>query len=247
MASTSETGHAVNISNFKLLIDKVTAFGPGYNPSNTDITVANMTTAWNAADGAHQTLTTALQNSKNPINARDILFKPVNKQVTRVLNILNSTKASKQMKKDAKGLGDKYRGFGVKVKKMPDGTPDPSSVSTSHQSFVQRADVFKQLAVLLGSDSNYAPNEPELTVASLNTLATAMKTSNDNIGTIIAPVENARIGRDDALYNEEDGILARAAACKDYVQGAGGFTSPQAKSVTSIKFRKPSKKNKKTP
>ncbi len=244
MASTSETGHAVNISNFKLLIDTCTAFGADYDPSNTDLTIVNMTTAWTAGDTAHTTLTVALQKSKNPINDREILNKPVNKLVTRTLNIFNSTKASKQVKKDAKGLADRIRGFGVKVKKLPDGTPDPNSVSTSHQSYVQKADAFGQLVELYKSDSFYAPNEVPLQTATLTTLWVAMKAANDNIGTIIAPVEVSRIERDRVLYNENDGLLVRAAACKDYVQGAAGFSSARAKLVTKIKFRKPTKKKK---
>jgi len=238
MANISETGHAVNISNFKLLIDKCTGFGANYNPSNSDITVPSMTAAWTTADGAHQTFITALQVAKNPINERNILFKPSSKLVTSVVNILNSTKASKQLKQDAKGLGDRFRGFGVKVKKLTDGSPDPSSVSTSHQSFVQKANTFKQLVVLLGSEINYVPNEPYLSIASLNTLATAMKTANDNIGTIIAPVDTARLTRNDLLYNEEDGIITRAAAAKDYVQGAAGFSSAVTKLIVKIKFRR---------
>ena len=242
MASSTETGHAVNISNFKLLIDKCTGFGAGYDPSNPDISTGSMTTAWGATDTAHQTLTSAMQTSKGPINAREILFAPANKLVTRVVNMLNSTKASAQIKKDAKGLADKFRGFGVKVKKLPDGTVDPNGVSTSHQGFVQKQDTFKQLVDLLATETLYAPNEVELKTASLQTLATAMKTANDNIGTIIAPVENARITRDDLLYNEEDGLLVRATACKSYVKGAAGVTAAEAKLVTKIKFRNKSKK-----
>ena len=64
MASNSETGHPVNFSNFKLMIDKCTAFGAPYNPSNADLAVANMTTLWTTGDAAHQILTLAIQNSK---------------------------------------------------------------------------------------------------------------------------------------------------------------------------------------
>src|SRR4051812_4125786 len=107
MASTSETGHVINIANFKLMIDTVAAFGPDYTPSNSNLSVVSMTTKWTAADAAQTTMTTALQNSKTPINEREILFEPLNKLVTRTLNIFRSTPASSQIKKDAKGLGDK--------------------------------------------------------------------------------------------------------------------------------------------
>ena len=242
MATVSETGHAVNISNFKIMIDSCTAFGVDYNPSNTDLTVVNMTTLWTAGDTAHQTLTTAVQNSKNPINEREILFKPADKLVTRTLNYFESTKASDEIKKDAKGLADRFRGYGVEVEKLPDGSPDPDDVSTSHQSYVQKADTFKQLIDLYASDANYAPNETELTIATLTTLWNDMKTLNDNIGTVLAPVETARIARNEALYAEGTGIVDVAMACKDYVQGLYGATSLEAKMIRGIKFTRPKKK-----
>ena len=242
MATVSETGHAVNISNFKIMIDTCAAYGAVYNPSNTDLTIVNMTTLWTAGDTAHQTLTTAVQNSKGPINEREILFKPVDKLVTRTLNYFESTNASAEIKKDAKGLADRFRGFGVKVDKLEDGSPDPDDVSTSHRSYVQKADTFKQLIDLYASDANYAPNEADLTIATLTTLWTNMKSLNDNIGGILAPVETARIARNEALYAKDTGMVDVALACKDYVQGLFGATSPEAKMVRGIKFTRPKKK-----
>jgi hypothetical protein len=242
MASNQETGHAVNVSNFKLVIDNVSALGAPYNPSNTKIQLAQMMAKWNGAKTAHDTLTQAMQNAKGPINDREILYKPMNKYVTRILKILNSTEASKEVKKDAKGLADKFRGHKVKVKLLPDGTPDPADVSNSHLSFVQKADTFKQLVDLLAAEPLYAPNEVDFQAATLATLAAALKTANDNIGTIIAPVSVKRIERNDALYNEEDGVIMRAAAVKEYVEGIAGVNSETARIFRRIKFRKPPKK-----
>lgn len=219
MASNSEVGHAINISNFKLLIDKCGGFGAGYNPSNLDLTIANMTSLWNNATTAHSTITTALQTAKEPINARYILFKPLSSLTTRVIGILNSTKASASVKKDAKGLADKIRGFkSAKPKTDTGGNPDADTVSTSHMSYVMRADNFKSLIELLKTVPAYVPNEPELSVMGLETLHTNMKAANDNIGTIIAPVDMARIDRDRMLYTKEVGVVDVAQACKNYVK-----------------------------
>jgi hypothetical protein len=83
-----------------------------YNSSNTDLTIAAMTALWTTADTAHQTLTSAVQAARNPIYARQLLFEPVEKLVTRTLNYLNSTKASAPVKANAKGLADRFRGMG---------------------------------------------------------------------------------------------------------------------------------------
>ena len=99
-----------------------------------------------------------------------------------------------------------------------------------------KADTFRQLVDLYNSDVNYAPNETDLSVADLTALWNNMKSLNDNIGTILAPVENARIARNKALYDEGTGMIDVALACKKYVRGAFGKTSPEAKLIGSIKF-----------
>jgi hypothetical protein len=242
MASNQETGIAINIANFKLQIEKCATMGVPYNPSNADLSIVNMTSLWVKADTAHVAYTTAFMNSKNGINSREILFKSLNKLVTKTINYFKSTKASKQIKLDAKGLGDKIRGFGVKVKKLPDGTPDPDYVSNSHQSFVQRADAFKQLIVLYASDGNYKPNENEITITTLETLQLDMKNLNDSIGAVLGPKEAAKILRDHLLDDEEVGLLDMAFACKAYVKAVFGASSPEAKSIAGIKFRRRNKK-----
>jgi hypothetical protein len=236
MAKISETGHAVNISNFKLVIDNCNSYGVAYKPSATKLTIANMTTLWVTGDTAHQALTEAIQNSKNPINEREILFQPAGKLVTRAFNYFKSTDASDAIKQDAKGLADKFRGFKVEVKKLDDGTEDPNDVSKSHLSYVQKGDTFRQLVDLFESDSNYDPNEADLKISALRTLSDQMKTLNDNIGIILAPIETARITRNNALYAKVTGMVDVAQACKDYVVGLYGATSSQAKTIKKIKF-----------
>jgi hypothetical protein len=243
MASNSETGAAVNIANYKLMIDGCVGFGLKYNPSNTDITIVNMTAQWTTCDTAHQTLTTAVQVSKNPINAREILFEPSATIVTRSLSYFTSTKASTQTKADAKGLADRFRGFNIKVVRLPDGTPDPAHVSTSHLSYVQKGDTFRQLVDLYNSEPLYAPNEADITTASLGTLSTAMKTTNDNLGTILGPVQTARIARDHALYDAGTGMVDVSLECKSYVEGVYKKNAPEAKLIRGIKLTRPKKKS----
>ena len=44
MASSSETGHSKNVTNFETLILSCTGFGADYNPSISDILISNLTT-----------------------------------------------------------------------------------------------------------------------------------------------------------------------------------------------------------
>ena len=198
-----------------------------------------MTTQWTTGDTAQTTLTTALATAAGLINARDITFAPFSKLITKVINNFNSTSASAQAKKDAKGLADKIRGFGVKVVKLADGTPDPAHISTSHQSFVNKADTFNQLVTFLSLDSNYAPNETAIKIVTLQALYTIMKGQNDGIGAVIAPVDGARLTRNHALYDAGTGMVDIALKAKNYVKGLYGARSAEAGLVTRIKFTRP--------
>ncbi|GDX53474.1 hypothetical protein LBMAG27_25210 [Bacteroidota bacterium] len=193
MPSTSESGHAVNIANLKLLADKCAGFGAAYNPSNSDISVVNLKAKWVTVNTAQGVLTTAAQAAKEPINERNILFEPINKLITRSLNYLDSTKASAQVKKDAKGIADKIRGFGGTKKTTatpPEGgTPDILTVSNSQQSYVQKAENYLKYCELIATIVLYAPNEADLKVVAMKALYQPMKDANDAIGTILAPVE----------------------------------------------------------
>ena len=246
MASSSESGHAVNIANLKLLADKCAGFGAPYNPSNTDLTVVNLKAKWTTVNTAQGVLTTAAAAAKEPINQRNILISPIDKLVTRSFNYLDSTKASAQVKKDAKGLADKIRGFGSTKKTTTTppagGTPDILTVSNSQQSYVQKAENYLKYCELIATIVAYAPNEVDLKAPAMKALYQPMKDANDAIGTILAPVDQARLDRDHGLYDDETGVIDLAKACKKYVKGLFGATSAEAKLVTGIKFRDKPKK-----
>lgn len=242
MSKISETGIAVNISNFKLLIDHCVALGGDYNPSNAKLTTANMTTQWTTIKGLHQTVITALQGSKGPINDRQLLFAPTDKLVTRTLGYFRSTEADAEIVADAKGLADKYRGYGGKPKTLADGSLNPEFVSVSHRSYVQKCDTLKQLMELYKGDVNYAPNEVELQVSTLSGLVATMEAMNEGIGGILAPLENARLARAKAMETPKTGLVDVGLDCKDYILGAFGAGSGEYKAVAKIKFTRTVKK-----
>jgi hypothetical protein len=237
MATISETGHGINISNYKLLIDKCTGYGAAYAPSNNELKIGSMTTQWDDVKTKHDALITALQQSKVPINEREQLFKGLSKLVTKVNAMVGSIKATASFKKDVKGLADKIRGFKLSTKKLADGTPDPQDVSNSHMSYVMRTENFKSLIDLITTNALYDPAEAGLKITDLNNLYTEMDTMNTQIGTILTPVEQARIARDKGLYNTDNGVLVTAKNCKNYVKGLYGASSAEYKLISGIKFK----------
>jgi hypothetical protein len=175
MASKSETGHAVNLANFKLLIDRCTAFGAKYAPSNPDISIANMNSLWNLAYTAQTTIRQTEQGAKQPVNAREILFDPLSGRVTQVINLLKSTKASTQVKEDAKSIADIIRGFNARKPKQTEGETNVEAISKSQQGFVQRAEQFSTLIELLKTIPEYTPSEGSLSIPELENYYSQLK------------------------------------------------------------------------
>jgi hypothetical protein len=239
MTSTSETGHAVNIANFKVLMERCKEFGGVYNPPRNDLSVASMMMKLEYAEQLHKEYISALEETKIPINDREILFVELGKLVVRTYNLFLSTLAPEESKRDAKGYLVKITGRNVKVPKLEDGvTPVPNYRSNSQKSFAQRTENFDKLVNLYKADLNYCPNEAALQVASLETMVENLRAANDKVYAVVAKAEMRRMARDHALYDAGVGIIDLAFACKMYVKGLFGGLSPEAMSVVSIKFRR---------
>jgi hypothetical protein len=238
MASISETGHAVNIANFKKIIDRCTEFLTNYNPPNADITVANMTAKWTAVDTLHNDYLAGLDDTKLPINDREILFEQLDRTVVRTRNLYECTKASSQSKKDAKGFVRKIVGSNVKIPKLENDVPDPNYVSNSQQSYVKKVDNLSQLVNLYKTDANYIPNETDLTIASLDTLLANLRAANLNVGQLVSHAITLRTDRNHGLYDVDTGVIDISLACKKYVMSLYGAKSPEAKSVTGIYLKR---------
>jgi hypothetical protein len=157
MASNSETGHAKNLDNAKLLTDIIDTFGASYNPSNTSLTSANLNTKRSAAVVAQQALTALAQAADHPINDRQILFKNADRIVKRSFYYYESSGTNKNAIEDARGLRNRFTGSNVRRPKDENGAPLPGYISNSHQSFSQKAETFRQLRDLYAGDPLYTP------------------------------------------------------------------------------------------
>jgi len=112
----------------------------------------------------------------------------------------------------------------------------PKNVSVSQLSFDSFVEHYSKLIDLLSTVPAYNPNENELKVTGLNTLLTGMKSANTAAITATTNYINARINRNNLLYAKGTGIADVAMECKAYVKSVYGFSSPQYKSVSAIKF-----------
>ena len=245
MSSTSETGHAKNVANFQDLISFCNGYGASYNPNKASITLAALGTKQTDAITALAAVNTNIPASTNAINQREILFNPLNKLITRVLNAVAASDVSKQVIDDVKTIARKLQGKRA-TPKIPTIIDDPTtpanesqkSISASQMSFDQRIQNMDKLIQLLTSLPGYKPNEPELSIAALTTLFNNMIAANTAAINAYTPLSNARIERNKILYNDITGLVTVAANVKTYIKSLFGATSPQYSQVNKLKFTK---------
>lgn len=246
MASTSETGHAKNVSNFDELISYALGYGVTYNPSKTSIKVTALQTLATNAKGAITAVNAAQPAYSNAVSARESAFEPLSKLATRILNALKATDTTTQVDESATTLIRKIQGTRATPKKteaqlkaLADAGTVVTEASTSQMSYDNRLDNFDKLIKLLTSVTLYAPNEADLKVTALTTLYTDLKTKNTAVVTATIPLSNARISRNDILYKTNVGLVDIASDVKVYVKSVYGASSPQYKQISKLKFTTP--------
>ena len=244
MASTSETGHAKNVTNFDELTSYATGYGTAYNPSKVSIKLPALQTLSTSAKGAISAVNAAEPAYKNAVAARESAFAPLSKLITRVMNALKATDTTVEVDASAKTLVRKIQGVRATAKKTEeekkalaaDGK-EVVEISTSQMSYDSRLDNFDKLIKLLTSVALYAPNEADLKVAALTTLYNDLKAKNAAVVTATTPLSNARIARNDILYKLNTGLVDTALDVKTYIKSLYGATSPQYKQVSKLEFR----------
>lgn len=244
MASTSETGHAINVANFEDLISYATGYGIKYNPSKAALKLPALTVMLGNAQTVSSTLTAAETVFNKATNARKDTFKPLKPLCTKIVNALASTDATANTIADARGYNKKIQGASDKSepKQPTSGTadsaqsPTPKQISTSQQSYDRLVDHFSKLLELLKNEASYIPNETELKVATLALLLSALKGANTAVINAETPFTNARTNRNVVLYARATGLVDIVLAVKRYVKSVFGASSPQFKQVAALKF-----------
>lgn len=247
MASTSETGHPKNVANFENLVSFVVGFGVTYNPSKVTLKVPALQTQLASCKANIASVTSTSVAFNNTVNARMIAFDGLKKLSTRLLNALDATNASVQLVKDFKTVNAKVQGS--KLTKADSGKTakliDPNApvvettktISSSQQSYSSLIEHVATIITILSTEPTYVPNENELKVVTLNTLLTSLKNTNTAVINAYTTVSNARLSRDQSLYNTTNGLCETAKEIKMYVKSLYGATSPQYKLISGLEFK----------
>ena len=239
MPSTSETGHAKNVTHFEQLISFCTGYGGNYNPSKATLIISNLTNIHLTAQSELQNVINTTVDYNNFVNTRAITFDPIRKLSTRLVNAFSVTDATDEMIKDAKTINRKIQGKRAKEITTPvdPNTPAPNTISTSQQSYDQLIEHFAKLVALLKSEPSYAPNESDLRIVALEALLDQLRADNTNVMNAYTTVSNARISRDLTLYQVKTGLVPTALDVKGYIKSIYGATSDQYKQVSKLAFK----------
>jgi hypothetical protein len=248
MSSTSETGHAKNVANFKKFILVCQGYGTKYNPSKASIKIANMQTRATDAATMIDDLKTLVQTNKTAINNRKAAFKNHKKFATKILNALKATDVSKETKNNATSINKKIQGVRITEPntktKMVDGKQETTdnSISTSQQSYISVVDHYKDYKKLLDAQAAlYIPNETDLQLTAIATYVNNLDTLNTAADATTVATSNKRIARNHSFYDEEIGMIDTVAAAKDYIASVFTKNSPEYKLASAIQFTQPKK------
>lgn len=246
MASTSESGHPINVANFDLIIADVTSYGATYNPSKESLKISALnalSTASKASVGAVGSAESVLKLAQD---ARDAAFKPFSSLITKANNALKATDTTTQIDETAQTLVRKLQGRRATPKKTEeqkkasaDSGKVVTEISSSQMSFDSRIDNFDKFIKFLSSVTLYTPNEEELKVTSLTATLNDLRSKNSAVIAAEIPLNNARIARNDIMYKPNTGMVDVALDVKTYIKSIFGASSPQYKKISKIKFTKP--------
>lgn len=236
MASSTETGHAKNIGNAFLLIQKLTGFGGGYTPSNPLLVVATMTTQHGAANTLQLAVNTQSGIFKPIVNARQDANKPVKSLTRRIVSAAKSCGATANFVKDVNTTAKKI--LGERASKATPTEGDPAGTSSSQQSFDNTANNFNLLVALLETEPLYVPGTADLKVPALKLKWKQLDDTNKAVKTGATPYNTAVKNRNKALYTVTTGLCDVCQAAKNEVRSAFGFSSSEFKQVSKIQFKK---------
>jgi len=242
MASTSETGHAVNVANLNTMISRLQGYGARYNPTNNSIKIPALQTLYTNSNNSLTAVSTTKPAFDDAVNDRQEIFQAMEKLATRIINAFDATEAvTDKMVDDGKAIIRKIRGARASKKIINPNPDEPQQISASQQSFTQQLEHFSKLIALVASESTYNPNENELKNAQLTAFKNQMVTLNNAAINATTPYLTAIQNRNNFLYTPKTGLVDIAQEVKKYVKSVSTITLAEFRQISGLKFTRPKK------
>ena len=236
MASSSETGNAKNVANFSSGYQILEEMGTLYNPSNSNLQLANLAPIKVSLAGVITVLNEKNPIYKNAVADREIEIAPLGKITTRALNFAKSLNISTTDKDNLASQAKKIRGD-QKPKVVNPDTAEGDAISTSQMSFDSRIANLDTYTSQLASHPEYMPNETEIQIASLQTYHQRLTTLSGIVNSAGNALITARKNRNDILYFNDTNIIQLIREIKAYVKSLGSAGEPYYKALVKLKFK----------
>lgn len=240
MVSTSEVGHAKNIANLNLLNTNIAVLGAIYNPSNPKLLLTNLQNIYTNAFNQQENVNNLLAPYSVAVNEREIIFKPLNRELTKLRRAYKATEGVTQVQlEDFMTIVRKLKGVRkTDIATSTNPNEAQTNYSTSQMSYDQRTNNMDILIALLQNTANYSPNETEYQIATYQTKKAQMLQKTQAVADAFVPLNNARSARNSTLYNLDDNLVDTANKAKDYLFTILDANTAQYKAIAKIKFKK---------
>ena len=236
MASTTETGHNKNVANFSTAYQIFEEMGSLYNPSNSNLQLANLAPIKVSLAGVISVLNDKKPIYKNAVADREIEIAPLGKITTRALNFAKSLNISTTDKDNLASQAKKIRGD-QKPKAVNPDTAEGDAISTSQMSYDSRIANLGTYTSQLASHPEYAPNETEIQIVSLQNYHQRLVTLSSLVNSAGNALITARKNRNDILYFNDTNIIQLIKEIKAYLKSLGQAGEPYYKALVKLQFK----------
>lgn len=238
--STSEKGHAKNLANANLINSFIAQIGTAYQPSNSAIELAQLQNIYTDTFQKQQAIQSALSLYTLAVKERRDLFEPLSKKITLLRRVYKATKGvTPAQLQDFMTIARKLKGMRKTAIIKTDSQETPHNQhSVSQMSYDQRTHNFTQMIVFLQYTPNYAPNETEYQIATLENYKNQMLLSTQHVADTHIPLNMARGARNVAMYTGENNLVQTFSTAKDYLLSILDKNSSLYKTVSKINFTK---------
>ena len=233
--SVSETGHNKNVANFSSVIQILEEMGTRYNPTNSAITLANLSPIESQLALVINELNNKKPLYKNAVASREEKIEGLNKLITRTLNFAKSITLSEKDKENLQSQAKKIRG-NSKPKKINPDTAQKENISTAQLSYDSRIANLETYIEQLASHDVYNPNEEILQITSLKNYHEELSTLSANVNKAGNALLTARENRNVLLYYKEGNIIQLIKDIKSYLKALGDTGKPYYKAIVKLKF-----------
>ena len=239
----SDAGYAKNVANMDILIGSCVANTERYKPSNKNLEIVALKLLHDTCDKAVTDVNTVFPAHSKAIGARDIVFYPVSKLVTRIYGAVRSCGASKQVIANFVTIKRKLQGTRATAKLTVEEKAAAKAAgvekkdgSASQRSFDQIVNNFDAMIKLLDIIPEYKPNEADLKVTALKTTFADLVSTNKAVIDTSNPLYKARTDRNAALDTPDTGLVDICLATKAYIKSVDGSGGRWYKQISGLKF-----------